>query len=54
MTQWLANLLPDSATLGLIPSIPKTISVVKKLLMFDEVNQQRYLEESEQGLENVD
>ena len=51
MAQGLANLLPDPATLGSIPSIPKTISVGKNLLMFAEVNQQRYLEESKQGLE---
>ena len=53
IVQQLANLLPDPATSGLIPSIPKTISE-EKIVNIAEVNQHRCLEESGQWLENAD
>ena len=51
--QWLAHLLPDSAALGSIPSIPQKNSW-DEIVHAADVNQRRWLEESEQWLENVD
>ena len=53
IAKWLTYLYPDPAALGLIPSIPKKLSVGNNVNS-SEVNQRRHLEESEQWLENVD
>ena len=53
IAQWLASLLADQTTPGLIPSIPVK-NLNEKIVEVAEVNQQRWLEESGQWLENVD
>ena len=50
--QWLAYLLPDPASSGLIPSIPPKC-LDEKIVNFAEVNQWHCLEESGQWLKNV-
>ena len=52
IAKWLAYLLPDPATPGLIPSIPKKFQI--KIVDVTVVNKQRWLEESGQRLQNVD
>ena len=53
IAQQLAYLLPEPAAPSLIPSIPKKISE-EKIIDVAEDNQQRWLKESGQWLENVD
>ena len=54
IAQWLAYLLPDPATPGLIPSIPEIFFEEEKLSDVAAVNQRHCFEESGRLLENVD
>ena len=53
IAQWLAYLLSDPATLGLIPCVPENVSK-EKIINIAQVNQRLWFEESGQWLENVD
>ena len=53
VAQLLLFLLPDPAAPGLIPCFPKNLQK-QQISIFANVNQQRWLEESGQWLENVD
>ena len=53
ITQWLAYLLPDPSTPGLILSAPEFFSE-EKTVDVAEIYQRHYFDESGQWLENVD